>query len=227
MTITHTGVAALVASLAGVASAGVIIAPEDVVAGFTYNSAGSGAAAPTYAADYGVGLYSTNFFEGDVVMFTGTSLGAVTGDVNGRGAAFRVGESGRNNGAFAQFAFDTTGFADLALSFATKTTSGTGFTSMDIQVSGDGVVFTTLETLTNLRDDINWTLKSVDLSGVAALEDNTDAAIRVVFNGGDASNPVANTRLENVIITGAPVPAPGPAALLGLGGLVAGRRRRG
>ena len=203
------------------------VASADLVVGYNFNELQSGSPVPaTYAADHGIGMFSTNFVAGDVVHFSGSSVGRLPEDANGRGAAFRVGEGGRNNGSYAQFAFDSTGFGDMTLTFATKTTARTGFTSMDIQVSGNGVDFTTIETLENLRDDSNWLLKTVDLTGAAVLEDNADAVIRVVFAGGDASNATANTRLENFIIDGSPVPTPASAALLGLGGLVATRRRR-
>ena len=211
----------VVASFAAVASA-------DVVAGFTFNNLpNSSLPLPTlYAADVGTGTCTTNFVDGDIIMFAGSTVGGLPGDVSGRGAAFRVGDDAHNNGSYAQFAFDATGYGDLALTFATKTTAGTGFTSMDIQVSGNGTDFTTVQTLTNLRDDANWLVKSIDLSGINMLENNADAAIRIVFFGGDAANPTANTRVENFIIQGSVVPTPGSVALLGLGGLAATRRRR-
>ncbi|MDX9912869.1 MAG: hypothetical protein RBS39_13680 [Phycisphaerales bacterium] len=211
----------VVASIAGFASA-------DVVTAFTFNNLpnSSGPMPAPYAADFGTGTYTTNFVDGDVVLFAGSTVGGLPGDVNGRGAAFRVGDSARNNGRYAQFAIDTTGYGDLLLTFATKTTAGTGFTSLDVQVSGNGTDFTTVQTLLNLRNDADWLVKSIDLTSASVLEDNANAVIRVVFYGGDAANPTANTRLENFIIQGSAVPAPGAAALLGLGGLVATRRRR-
>lgn len=216
-----TAAAIVVATLSTTASA-------DVVAGFSFNSLGSsGIPVPAaYAADHGTGTYSTSFFETEVVHFSGTTLGAVEGDASGRGAAFRVGEGARNNGAYAQFAIDTTGFGDLMLSFATKTTANTGFTDAEILVSANGVDFTSVDTFTNLRDDLNWVLKTVDLTGIAAIENNPNAAFRVVFTGGDASNPVANSRIDNFVIQGSAIPTPGSIALLGLSGAVATRRRR-
>ena len=204
-------------------------ASADVIAGFTFNNLpNSSVPLPTpYAAEYGIGTCTSNFVEGDIIMFGGSTVGGLPGDASGRGAAFRVGENAQNNGSYAQFAFDATGYGDMTLTFATKTTANTGFTSMDIQVSGNGTDFVTIETLTDLRDDANWLVKTVDLTGAAVLEDNADAAIRVVFYGGDAANPTANTRLENFIIQGSAVPTPASAALIGLGGLVATRRRRG
>ena len=204
------------------------IASADVVAGFTFNNLpNSSSPLPVpYAADVGTGTCTTNFVDGDIIMFTGSTVGGLPGDVPGRGAAFRVGDSGHNNGSYAQFAFDATGYADLTLTFATKTTANTGFTSMDVQVSGNGTDFTTFQTLTDLRDDANWLVKTIDLTSSNILENNADAVIRIVFNGGDAANPTANTRIDNFIIQGSAVPAPASAALLALGGLTAIRRRR-
>lgn len=68
----------------------------------------------------------------------------------------------------------------------------------------------------------------IDLTGLADnyLAPGEFATIRINFTGGVPTNTDQKTYLDNVAITGQIVPEPGSLALLGLGGVLAARRRR-
>jgi hypothetical protein len=56
--------------------------------------------------------------------------------------------------------------------------------------------------------------------------DYYSAFVEIFVNAGAFDGSFASAYIDNVVITGTAVPAPGAMALLGLGGLMAGRRRR-
>jgi hypothetical protein len=69
------------------------------------------------------------------------------------------------------------------------------------------------------------------LVGIAGLNNNPNAAFRIVFNG--ATSSTGNNRIDNIVVEGtnasvASIPEPTTAVLLlsGLGGLYKVRRRR-
>lgn len=52
------------------------------------------------------------------------------------------------------------------------------------------------------------------------------AYVEIVVNAGAFDGSYAEAYIDNVVVTGTAVPAPGALAMLGLGGIAAGRRRR-
>ena len=58
-----------------------------------------------------------------------------------------------------------------------------------------------------------------DLAGVSG----SSMAVRAIWNLNSGDEDLA---IDNVLVTGVPVPAPGSAALFGLAGFAASRRRR-
>lgn len=145
-------------------------------------------------------------------------------------------------GDYYQFTTSTVGYEALTITWD-QTSSSTGPRDWSLAWSTDGSSFTPFldyQVLQNgLAPNANWssvtnqpayTLGPQSLPG--ALENQATIYIRMVQRtnlsmGG--VNPVATTganRVDNVIIQGELVPAPGAAALIGLGGLLAARRRR-
>ncbi len=218
---------------------------------FTNSTAGASGGLGTlndaypFAANQGAGNITTNFTlntvagttatnTGDLGTFGGTSLNALfpddttsTGAVGGS-LALRAGNGSAavtNNGKFVQFNISTVGITSgLALTYATQKT-GTGFATQAWSFSTDGISFTPLASVTpqssflNNGTNVISTISIPDLAayGVANLN------VRVTFSG--ATNGGGNNRIDNVQVNGT-VPTPGSLALLGLGGLFAGRRRR-
>ncbi|MEX0876548.1 MAG: hypothetical protein WD114_03720 [Phycisphaerales bacterium] len=219
--------AGAVVALAGMAQA-------DTVAYWDFNDQGLGdgtfgfqVSDFPYEADMGAGQFTIqNFNDADtggvynwVQSFAGTTSGALDG-VSGGSFAFQgaTTQNVTNNGAMAVFSFDGTLWMDLDFQFARRGTS-TGFNNVTVEMFDGSTSLGVLATLG--AADSSWDLEMYDLS---ALDGVADASVVFTFDG--ASSDTGNNRLDNVLVSGTVVPAPGALALLGLGGLVGARRRR-
>lgn len=180
------------------------------------------------SADMGAGLFTVANFNDDstdgvytwLQSFSGTTLGALDG-VSGGSFAFQgaTSQGVTNNGAQAIFSFDGTSWTDLSFDFARRGTS-TGFNSLTIEIFDGTTSLGVVDTILGAQSS-TWNANNYDLS---ALNGITDASIVLTFDG--ATSDTGNNRLDNVTISGTAIPAPGTFALMGLGGLVATRRRR-
>jgi uncharacterized protein (TIGR03382 family) len=150
--------------------------------------------------------------------FTGTDINAQGGDVAGSGLGIRNLAGNVAEGKSVTFRFDTTGFQDIIMSYAERTTT-TGPQSLLVSVSSDGTNFAPAETLTTVRD-ATFRLRTVNLSSFTNLNNTGAAYVRITLNG--FTGTAGALRLDNVTF----IPTPGAAALLGLAGLAGVRRRR-
>ena len=158
------------------------------------------------SVDHGIGSLITSFpsfgFAG------GTTLNARQGDA----ALQALSLAGiANNGQSITFSVSTVGFGSISVSFATQRTS-TGFNSNQFQYSLDGVTFIGFSAPYNPA--ASFSVVTFDLSGIAGLINNPNAAFRIVFNG--ATSSTGNNRLDNLVVEGTPLegdPVPEPASL--------------
>lgn len=120
------------------------------------------------------------------------------------------------------------------------TVDGSTFTRLAVSASnassGNGI-FGSNGTFGGATGDTWFNNRSVNLSAIPGVNNNPNFGFRIVssFDGGTgyvASNPTGTyagsgtSRFDMVTVSGTFVPTPGAAALVGLGGLVAARRRR-
>lgn len=187
------------------------------------------------AAGLASGQVYFNDFESDGGGFVGTGdwergtpVGAVGSDLGGSGGAEPIGGF---SGDFVwgtvigglhspstvsslSITIDATGFTGLALNYQEWLLSGgNSFDTAEIVVNGSAI---------DLRDGgptTDWRAVSLDLSAF----DNSVFDLEFRFSTTAVVERVG-WYIDDVAITG--VPAPSAMALLGLGGLVAGRRRR-
>lgn len=168
--------------------------------------------------------------DGHAGTFAGNTLNALFGDVGG-GSLSVVGSIGNQsansvtaNGGWVQFAISTSGYSNLVMSFAGRGTS-TGFGSASsafntVQTSTDGVSFSNFTTYESRQT----TFQTYTFNFGAGLNNQSTVYVRLLLDGATSGN--GNNRIDNVQFNATAIPAPGALALVGLGGLVAGRRRR-
>ena len=222
--------AIVIVALAGLAG----LTSADTVANWNFNDQGLPAGGFGFQtsdfpqnADVGTGLFTIGNFNGDntagvynwVQSFAGTTTAAIGGASSGGSFAFQgaANQGVTNNGAQATFSFNGASYTSLMFDFARRGT-GTGFNNVTIELFDAGSSLGVIDTLGGATS--TWIASNYDIS---ALDGVADASIVFTFDG--ASSDTGNNRLDNVTIPGI-IPAPGAAALLGLGGLVGSRRRR-
>jgi hypothetical protein len=167
--------------------------------------------------NHGTGTLTTNFNPVNVLFTSaGTSTNARQGDVAGQSITLQGGTSNANNGSFLNLNVSTVGLNNLVISFATQRTS-TGFNSNQFQYSLDGVVFVNFGA--PYIPPLTFGLVTFDLGGISGVNDNPNAAFRIVFNG--ATSASGNNRLDNLVVEGQSVtttiPEPSSILLLSLG----------
>ncbi len=200
-----------------IGSATVVTAEQanaSIVAGWNMNGVDP-AISTTLNASTGSGTLDFTAFGANSSVLLGTPMGAMKGDLAGdalsvAGNAF--------NGVSLTIAFDTTGYEDLVLTFATRR-STTGFALNRIEY-WDGLGWNTAASFA--ASTTAWELKSFDLSAIDSLE-NGFASLRITLDG--ATGATGSIRFDNLIFSGNALPTPGAVALLGLAGLAARRRR--
>lgn len=123
------------------------------------------------------------------------------------------------------------GGSSLRLSFDAQTNfgpGGVGFYALRI-LNRDGAIVANTG-LMNFGGGVGYQSYSTGELLVPALgglpNDYFSAFVEIVVNAGAFDGSFAEASIDNVVITGTVVPAPGVLALLGLGGLITGRRRR-
>jgi hypothetical protein len=177
--------------------------------------------------DHGNGTLASNLNVANILFAAGTTNNARLGDAAGQALSLQGGTSTANNGRNITFNVSTLGFANIIVSFATQGTS-TGFNSNQFQYSLDGISFVDFGAPFTPATAFGSLPLVFSLAGIVGLNDNPNAAFRIVFNG--ASSSTGTNRIDNFVVEGTPsgVPEPTSAILLlsGLSGLYRVRKRR-
>ncbi|HKG58836.1 MAG TPA: PEP-CTERM sorting domain-containing protein [Pyrinomonadaceae bacterium] len=180
--------------------------------------------------DHGSGTLTTTINAANVSFAAGTTNNAVTGDVAGQALSLQGGTGTANNGRNITFNVSTVGFSNIVVSFATQGTS-TGFNSNQFQYSLDGISFIDFGSPYVPATAFGSVPLVFSLVAIAGLNDNPNAAFRIVFNG--ATSSTGNNRIDNIVVEGtsietASIPEPTSVLLLlsGLGGVYKIKRRK-
>ena len=177
--------------------------------------------------DHGSGTLTTTINAANVSFAAGTTNNARQGDIAGQALSLQGGTGNANNGRNITFNVSTVGFSNIVVSFATQGTS-TGFNNNQFQYSLDGTTFVDFGPAYTPATAFGSVPLVFTLTSIAGLNDNANAAFRIVFNG--ASSATGTNRIDNFVVDGSPsgVPEPATAALLlsGLSGLYGLSKRR-
>lgn len=222
---------ALTTRLSAVAAVALCAAAHaDVVAGWTFQnsafvSSTVGSSTFTYPQT------------GTDTAFTGFHADARTKWYNnvGNGSSAAVNSDYWSIGDYYQAALSTTGYTDISLKWdMARSASGVQNFRIDISTDGGGnwsTVGTQVVLQNSATNGGTWTSATYvsnytsTISGITAAADQASLLIRWIATSA-ASATGGTVRIDNVQIQGTLVPAPGAAALVGLAGLIA-RRRRG
>jgi hypothetical protein len=179
--------------------------------------------------DHGSGTLTSNLNVVNLLFAAGTTNNARLGDIAGQALSLQGGTSVANNGRNITFNVSTLGFSNIVVSFATQGTS-TGFNSNQFQYSLDGINFIDFGPPYTPATVFGTLPLVFTLGSIVGLNNNPNAAFRIIFNG--ATSSTGNNRIDNIVVEGtnasATIPEPTTALLLmsGLGGLYKMRNKR-
>jgi len=180
--------------------------------------------------DHGTGTLTNNFVAANILFAAGTTNNARLGDLAGQALSLQGGTSNTNNGRTFTFNVSTLGFSNIIFSFATQGTS-TGFNLNQFQYSLDGTNFIDFGSPYVPATAFGSIPLVFTLTNIAGLNNNPNAAFRIVFNG--ATTSTGTNRIDNIVIEGtssstSTIPEPTTALLLfsGVSGLIAIKRKR-
>lgn len=179
--------------------------------------------------DHGSGTFTSSINAANILFAAGTTNNARQGDAAGQALSLQGGTGNANNGRNLTFNVSTLGFSNILVSFATQGTS-TGFNSNQFQYSLDGITFQDFGAPYAPATAFGSLPLVFSLAAIVGLNNNPNAAFRIVFNG--ATSSTGNNRIDNIVVEGtgasATVPEPTTVMLLlsGLGGLYGWRKRK-
>lgn len=211
-----------IVAIAGLAA----VANADILAGWTFETSAPANAGP-HAAEIGSGQAS-GFH---------TTASTYSSPV-GNGSVRSFSSNGWTFGDYYQFTTSTVGYTNIAFGWD-QISSGTGPRDFGVFASTDGFNFSQIGGTFAIRANAspNWSsavptgIDSYSVNGPASLDNQASVTFRIIqvsaasANGGTVASG-GTSRVDDVYITGDLIPTPGSLAILGLGGLFAGRRRR-
>jgi len=159
---------------------------------------------------------------GSFQYFSGSSVNLQAPFTVGSRLSFRANTNLDSNGKSMTFRFDSTGYKDIFFDFAERTTSS-GPTNVALDLSSDGVNFTSFGGFATTGDS-TFRLRTIDFSSSSILNNKAAAYVRFTMSG--YSSASGNIGFDNILVSGAFIPAPGAAAFALAGIAFAVRRRR-
>jgi MYXO-CTERM domain-containing protein len=154
----------------------------------------------------------------------------------GNGSTYSLSSNNWSVGDYYQISVSTTGFSDISLVWD-QTRSSTGPSSFRVDMSTDGTNFSTILASYSViqaglagTNTLAWSaangVQSAFTTTVASIA-GADNQATLIFRFVNLSTVAAGgtNRIDNIVVSSGPIPAPGAIALLGLAGLAARRRR--
>ena len=240
-------------SLAAIVASGVCVASAsaDLVVGWTIptafpNGAGNVPTGTYYSVgigDQGVAAAGTNLSSTHQLASSGANATSYTSPA-GNGSLYAFSSNVWKAGDYYQASFSGTGYSDLSFGWDfTRSATGPATWTVIMSVDGGTSWSTLLGTYTPIINSASptgagtWstTVYNAAYTSSIALGAAADNATSIIVRVQATVDPVNSTgvyqaggtaRIDNVLINGTAVPAPGAIALLGVAGLTGLRRRR-
>ena len=154
---------------------------------------------------------------------------------SGNGSQYAFSSNNWSPNDFYEISFNASGFSGLTVSWD-QARSSTGPSPFKVAISVNGGSFTDLFSYTVLQSGGGgapgtwnsttynpiYTNSNIALTGA---DNASSVVVRFINTSAVASAASGSNRIDNIMVNGTLVPAPGAAALIGLAGLVARRRR--
>ena len=153
----------------------------------------------------------------------------------GNGSPYAFSSNVWKAGDFYSATFDTVGYSNVSFAWD-MTRSSTGPATWIIEMSVNGGEFTALNPSFALASTITFSAttynplatNTLNLGAAADNAASVTVRIRALVDSVNSSNVFqagGTARIDNIMVNGTAIPAPGAAALVGLAGLIARRRR--
>ena len=201
-------------------------ASADVLAGWSIPTAVTATTAATY--NYGAANLGAQV-SGSMLSGTHSSASTAWSSPAGNGSTYALSSNGWNVGDYYQISLATTGYSAVSVAWdQTRSGSGpAGFVAV-LSVNG-GSTFSSLGSYT--VNAVTWSasvpVTTSSFASVASAADNqASVIIRFMVVTAGTSTTTGTNRIDNIVVSGTAIPAPGAIALLGVAGLVGSRRRR-
>ena len=184
----------------------------------------------------GVADQGVNFLGSQLIAVKALAASTYTSP-SGNGSQYSFSANNWSPNDYYQVSFSAAGFSSLSLSWD-QARSSTGPSAFKVAVSVDGgTSFTDMVSYTVLQSGgggapATWSsttsnaIYTNNLNLGAGADNAASVVIRFINASTVASASSGSNRIDNILINGTAVPSPGAAALVGLAGLAA-RRRRG
>jgi hypothetical protein len=161
--------------------------------------------------DHGTGTLTSNLNVVNILFAAGTTNNARQGDTAGLALSLQGGTGNANNGRNITLNVSTVGLANIVVSFATQGTA-TGFNSNQFQYSLDGTTFIDFGSPYVPAAAFGTVPLVFTLSSIVGLNNNPNAAFRIVFNG--ATSSTGTNRIDNIVVEGSSSTIPEPTTVV-------------
>lgn len=192
---------------------------QTLVAGWTFDSTSAVPNTPnsiqanlgSRSSDSFVFANGTNGSSSWITATTGNELTSFGGDVTndprttrvaGNALSFVGGTGNSANGKKIVFKFSMLEYENPILTFITRGTA-TGFSTHVWEYSTDNVTYSSISISNTANITSTWSLKTIDLSAINALDNSTFVYVRLTLSG--ASAAAGNNRIDNILINATPI----------------------
>ena len=206
-----------------------------VVAGWSMATA---IPAATTGTSYNYGAADSGDLASGTMLSSGHAAAATTySSPTGNGSTYSFSSNNWTIGDYYQVSVSTIGYSGVSISWD-QTRSGTGPATFDAVMSVDGGAnwttilagYSVIQAGLAGTNTTSWSSvtpqAAFTLTAVASAAANGQANVLFRLRSTVTTAAAGTNRVDNIVVSGTAIPAPGALALLGVAGLIGARRRR-